>query len=338
MTYKELLDNARESLKPHCLACEECNGRACKNRVPGPGSKGSGEGAVRNYEGWKKICVNLDTIHETFEPDTSFDLFGHTMKYPIFAGPVGAVNMHYGDKYNDIEYNDILVRACADAGIAAFTGDGMYPEVMVAACEAIAKCNGIAVPTVKPWDKKTLREKFELIDKSGCSVVAMDIDAAGLPFLQNMDPPAGAKSVEELSEIIKMAGRPFIVKGIMTPVGAIKAKAAGAAGIVVSNHGGRVLDGCPSTAEVLPDIAAAASGMLVLVDGGIRSGVDVFKAIAAGADGVIIARPYVTAVYGGADEGVKLYTEKIGTEFADTMKMCGASCLSEISRDMIRIS
>ena len=76
---------------------------------------------------------------------------------------------------------------------------------------------------------------------------------------------------------------------------------------------------------------------MVLVDGGIRSGVDVFKAIAAGADGVIIARPYVTAVYGGAEEGVKLYTEKIGAELADTMKMCGASCLSEISKDMIRL-
>ena len=323
-------------MKPHCMACEECNGRACKNHLPGPGSKGVGDGATRNYEGWKNIRVNLDTIHENFEPDTTFEFFDREMKYPIFAGPVGAVNMHYGEKYNDVEYNNILVRACADAGIAAFTGDGMFPEVLEAASEAIAKCNGIGIPTVKPWDKKTLEKKFELVEKSGCSVVAMDIDAAGLPFLQNMDPPAGAKSVEELSEIIKLAGRPFIVKGIMTPVGAIKAKAAGAAGIIVSNHGGRVLDQCPSTAEVLPDIAAAAAGMLVLVDGGIRSGVDIFKAIAAGADGVVIARPYVTAVYGGEDEGVKLYTEKLGAELIDTMKMCGASCLAEISRDMVR--
>lgn len=324
-------------MQPHCMACPVCNGKACGSRMPGPGSKGSGEGATRNYEGWKSIRVNLDTIHETFEPDTSFDFFGRTMKYPIFAGPVGAVNMHYGEKYNDVEYNNVLVKACAESGIAAFTGDGMFAEVMVAASEAIAKCGGVGIPTVKPWDRKTLETKFELVDKSGCSVVAMDIDAAGLPFLQNMDPPAGAKSVEELSEIVKMAGRPFIVKGIMTPVGAIKAKAAGAAGIVVSNHGGRVLDCCPSTAEVLPEIAAAASGMMVLVDGGIRSGVDVFKAIAAGADGVIIARPYVTAVYGGGEEGVKLYTEKIGAELADTMMMCGASCLSDITKDMIKV-
>ena len=324
-------------MQPHCLACNECNGRACGKKMPGPGSKGVGDGATRNYEGWKKIRVNMDTIHELFEPDTSFDFFGKKMRYPIFAGPVGAVNMHYGDKYNDMEYNDILVRACANAGIIAFTGDGTNPEVLKAASAAIAKSGGCGVPTIKPWDEETLKEKFDLAATSTCSVIAMDIDAAGLPFLQNTERPAGAKSVEELSRIIKMAGKPFIVKGVMTVRGALKAKKAGAAGIIVSNHGGRVLDQCPATADVLPEIAEAVPDMMVLVDGGIRSGVDVFKAIALGADGVVIARPYVTAVYGGADEGVRLYTDKIGAELADTMKMCGASSLSEISADMVRI-
>ncbi len=324
-------------MQPHCLACNECNGRACGKKIPGPGSKGVGDGATRNYEGWKKIRVNMDTIHELFEPDTSFDFFGKKMRYPIFAGPVGAVNMHYGDKYNDMEYNDILVRACANAGIIAFTGDGTNPEVLKAASAAIAKSGGCGVPTIKPWDEVTLKEKFDLAATSTCSVIAMDIDAAGLPFLQNTERPAGAKSVEELSRMIKMSGKPFIVKGVMTVRGALKAKKAGAAGIIVSNHGGRVLDQCPATADVLPEIAEAVPDMMVLVDGGIRSGVDVFKAIALGADGVVIARPYVTAVYGGADEGVRLYTDKIGAELADTMKMCGASSLSEISADMVRI-
>lgn len=324
-------------MQPHCLACNECNGRACGKKMPGPGSKGVGDGATRNYEGWKKIRVNMDTIHELFEPDTSFDFFGKKMRYPIFAGPVGAVNMHYGDKYNDMEYNDILVRACANAGIIAFTGDGTNPEVLKAASAAIAKSGGCGVPTIKPWDEETLKEKFDLAATSTCSVIAMDIDAAGLPFLQNTERPAGAKSVEELSRMIKMSGKPFIVKGVMTVRGALKAKKAGAAGIIVSNHGGRVLDQCPATADVLPEIAEAVPDMMVLVDGGIRSGVDVFKAIALGANGVVIARPYVTAVYGGADEGVRLYTDKIGAELADTMKMCGASSLSEISADMVRI-
>ena len=130
---------------------------------------------------------------------------------------------------------------------------------------------------------------------------------------------------------------PFIVKGVITVKGALKAKEAGASAIVVSNHGGRVLDQCPSTAEVLPDIVKAleGSGMTILVDGGIRSGVDVFKALAMGAHGVIIARPFVTAVYGGAEEGVKVYIDKLHAELEDTMAMCGAHSIAEITPDMI---
>ena len=78
------------------------------------------------------------------------------------------------------------------------------------------------------------------------------------------------------------------------------------------------------------------SGVKILVDGGIRSGTDVFKALALGADGVLICRPFVTAVYGGAQEGVKTYIEKIGAELEDTMAMCGAHDLASISRDMVR--
>lgn len=123
----------------------------------------------------------------------------------------------------------------------------------------------------------------------------------------------------------------------MTVKGALKAKEAGAAAIVVSNHGGRVLDQCPATAEVLREIkAAVGDSMKIFVDGGIRSGTDVFKALALGADAVIIARPFVTAVYGAEEEGVKVYVEKIGAELEDTMAMCGAHALSEISPDMIR--
>ena len=83
--------------------------------------------------------------------------------------------------------------------------------------------------------------------------------------------------------------------------------------------------------------ALKGSGVKILVDGGIRSGVDVFKALALGADAVLICRPFVTAVYGGGEEGVKCYIDKIAAELADTMQMCGAHSLAEITRDMVRI-
>lgn len=337
MNYKECIENARPRLGKYCKACPECNGRACKNQMPGPGAKGIGDTAIRNYDKWKEIRVNMDTIAENKPVDTSLSLFGHTFKYPVFAGPVGAVQLHYGDCLDDVAYNDILVSACAKNGIAAFTGDGTDPNVMVAATKAIKNAEGVGIPTVKPWNIETIREKMELVHESGAFAVAMDIDAAGLPFLKNLDPPAGSKTVSELRNIIQMAGIPFIVKGIMTVKGALKAKAAGASAIIVSNHGGRVLDQCPATAEVLESIVKAleGSGIKILVDGGIRSGTDVFKALALGADGVVIARPFVTAVYGGEADGVRAYIDKIGTELEDTMKMCGVSSLDEITRDCV---
>ena len=337
MTYQEVLASAREAMSKNCKACPVCNGRACTNHVPGPGAKGVGDTAIRNFDKWQEIRVNMDTIAEGGDPDTSLELFGKKFRFPFFAGPVGAVTMHYSDKYNDQSYNNILVKACAEGGIAAFTGDGLDANVMKVACEAIAACKGMGVPTVKPWNQDTVAEKMEMVKASGSFAVAMDIDAAGLPFLKGMNPPAGSKTVEQLSEIAKMAGKPFIIKGVMTVKGALKAKEAGAAAIVVSNHGGRVLDQCPATAEVLPAIVEAlkGSGVKILVDGGIRSGVDVFKALALGADAVIIARPFVSAVYGGAEEGVKLYIDKIGGELADTMSMCGAKTLADITRDMV---
>ncbi len=338
MNYAECLELARGKMGNYCKACPECNGRACKNQMPGPGAKGIGDTAIRNYDKWKEIRVQMDTLVEKRPIDTSLSLFGKNFQYPFFAGPVGAVNMHYGDSLNDVSYNDILVSSCAEFGIAAFTGDGMDSNVMVAATEAIKKAGGLGIPTVKPWNVEMIREKMALVKDAGAFAAAMDIDAAGLPFLKNFNPPAGSKSVEELREIVKAAGVPFIVKGIMTVKGALKAKEAGAAAIVVSNHGGRVLDQCPATAEVLEEIATAVDGsMKIFVDGGIRSGTDVFKALALGADAVIIARPFVTAVYGGGREGVEAYIQKIGSELADTMAMCGVSSLSEITRDCVRV-
>lgn len=338
MTFQEVIEKAKGNIGPYCKACPVCNGKACRNQMPGPGAKGVGDTAIRNYDKWQEIRVNMDTITENTPVDTSLELFGQKFRYPFFAGPVGAVKLHYGDKHTDATYNDILVSACAENGIAAFTGDGVDPEVMKAAAKAISSVGGKGIPTVKPWNLETIEEKMKLVKEAGAFAVAMDVDAAGLPFLKNMNPPAGRKTVEELAEVIRSCGTtPFIVKGIMTVKGALKAKEAGAAAIVVSNHGGRVLDQCPATAEVLREIkAAVGDSMKIFVDGGIRSGTDVFKALALGADAIIIARPFVTAVYGAEEEGVKAYVEKIGAELEDTMAMCGAHALSEISPDMIR--
>ena len=139
MNYTECIEQARGRIGSYCKACWECNGRACKNQMPGPGAKGIGDTAIRNYDKWKEIRVQMDTLVEKRPIDTSLSLFGKNFQYPFFAGPVGAVNMHYGDSLNDVSYNDILVSSCAEFGIAAFTGDGMDSNVMMAATEGHAE-------------------------------------------------------------------------------------------------------------------------------------------------------------------------------------------------------
>ena len=180
MNYADVLNNARQCIGQYCKACPVCNGVACKNQIPGPGAKGVGDTAIRNYNKWAEIRVNMDTLCENGIPDTGVELFGKTFKYPFFAGPVGAVNLHYSDTYTDMTYNDVLVRACAENGIAAFTGDGTNPDVMTMATKAIGAAGGCGVPTIKPWNIDTVKAKMEQAKASGCFAVAMDVDAAGL--------------------------------------------------------------------------------------------------------------------------------------------------------------
>lgn len=339
MNYNEILAAARDQVGPYCKACPVCNGKACGNIMPGPGSKVPGNTAARNYDKWQEIFVNMDTLCPNADIDTSFELFGKKFSAPIFIAPLGALPMHYGDKHNDITYNRILVPAAANYGICALTGDGVDPAVMQNAAKDMAAIGGIGIPTIKPWNKEFVFEKLDILNELGIFAAAMDVDGAGLPFLKAMNPNAGSKSVDEMREIINYAKMPFMIKGIMTPKGALKAVEAGADAIVVSNHGGRVQGNVPSTAEVLPEIVDAVKGQIkIFVDGGIRSGVDVFKAIAMGADAVLIGRPVVPFIYAAGEEGFRVYMDKIVKELRDTMAMCGTPTLTDISRDNIWIS
>ena len=340
MEYKEILEEARKNTAPHCMACPVCNGKACGNNVPGPGCKFPGATATRNYEKWQEIFVNMDTLCENIaDPDVSFELFGRKFAAPIFVAPLGAVDMHYGPKYNDQSYNAELMRAAVDCGILAFTGDGINPEIMRNAVhDSASSVGGLSIATIKPWSREVVFDKLDSVIESDVFAAAMDVDGAGLPFLKKLGGNAGSKTVAEMREIIEHAGRPFIVKGIMTVAGAKKAVEAGAAGIIVSNHGGRVQGGVPATAEVLGEIADAVKGQtVILVDGGIRSGVDIFRALALGADAVLVGRPFATMMYGAGAEGVRILLDKLVGELKGTMGMCGAASLADISRKMIRI-
>lgn len=336
MNYNDIIINAKTKIGPYCKSCNICNGYGCKNTIPGPGAKGRGDGAIKNYEAWSAYRINIDCINDCKDTDISIELFGKKLASPVFAGPVGAIDTHYSNYYDDMSYNEVMLKTLSGLNMLAFTGDGKNEEVVIKACEAIKKVNGFGIPTIKPWDISTMKKKIDLANEANSLAIACDIDASGLPFLKNNIPPAGSKTKEELNEIIKYANKPFIIKGIMTKEAAIKAIEAGAYAIVVSNHGGRVLDDSTPTACILEGIASVCKGKCkVFVDGGIRSGADVFKALALGADAVLIARPFVVCAFGGDNEGIEFYANKINEELKDVMQMTGCNTLKDIKRSMI---
>ena len=336
MNYQDVKVEAKKHIGPYCKVCPVCNGLACKGVIPGPGGKGSGNVFVRNYSALQDIKVNMNTLYEGGPVKTSTDFFGHEVSIPVYAAPVGAVKLHYSDLYDDLTYSEALIKGCREAGVIAFTGDGANDEVFAGTIDAIKQADGLGVPTIKPWEMPLIMKKLNMANGSGARAIAMDIDAAGLAFLALQGKPVGPLSLDMLREITQATDKPFIVKGVMTPEAAEMAVKGGAAGIVVSNHGGRVLDETPATVEVLEDIVKAVDGRLkVFVDGGIRSGIDIFKVLALGADGVLIARPFTIAVYGGGAEGVKAYVDQLKSELENVMLMTGAKSLEDITRDKI---
>lgn len=339
MKYSELAAAARGNIGPYCKACPVCDGRGCRNTVPGPGAKGTGTVAIRNYAAWQDVLVNMDTLHAPFEADTACTVLGRELSLPVMIGPVGDFQRHYGKKYDTVGYNECVLRAAEREGTLAWTGDGLDARIMADSCDLISKLDGAGVVTVKPWDANTLDAKLAQALAARPAAVAMDIDAAGLPFLKGQNPPAGAKDEGQVAEVVAACheeGIPFVLKGVMTPAAAERAARAGADGIVVSNHGGRVLDGVPATALVLPGIADAVGDDLeVLVDGGVRSGLDVFRALALGAKACLVCRPFVVAAFGDGADGVSALLCQLKGELADAMEMCGAATVADIDASML---
>jgi len=149
----------------------------------------------------------------------------------------------------------------------------------------------------------------------------------------NFDPTVTWKDLEFIRGIWK---GPLIIKGILDPEDARAAAAVGADGIVVSNHGGRQLDGVPSTVRALPAIVDAVGDQLtVLADGGVRSGLDVVRMLALGARGVLLGRAWAYALAGGGGAGVSHMLSLIQAEMRVAMSLTGVTSISAINRDIL---
>jgi isopentenyl diphosphate isomerase/L-lactate dehydrogenase-like FMN-dependent dehydrogenase len=171
---------------------------------------------------------------------------------------------------------------------------------------------------------------------AGLQGVPKGVTDSGLaPYLASLfDSALTWKDLEWLAGITKL---PILVKGILRSDDALRAIKYGASGLIVSNHGGRQLDTTPATISVLPEIVDAVAGAVeVYVDGGIRRGTDVLKAVAYGARAVLVGRPILWGLAVGGEAGVKFVLEMLRQEFSLAMALSGCPRLASVTRDLVR--
>ena len=164
----------------------------------------------------------------------------------------------------------------------------------------------------------------------------MDIDGCGSYAMATHNKTVFKKNFDDLLELVSSTKLPVVVKGIMSVEDATAAEDAGAAAIVVSNHGGRVLDHTPGTIEVLPDIVHELEGRTrIIIDGGFRTGYDILKALALGAESVLIGRDIVRAAVGAGIQGVRVQMEYLQKTLAKAMKMTDCNNLRDIVHEIL---
>ncbi|MHA2087101.1 MAG: alpha-hydroxy-acid oxidizing protein, partial [Promethearchaeota archaeon] len=280
----------------------------------------------------------MELIVVDFIPDITYDFFGRKLSMPIMAASVAGVNSFGGEKViSENEFCRGVVLGCRDAGTIGWRGDTYtYSLEESYGINAIAEVGGWGVKIVKPRDQGTIMKFFNLAEEVRCVAVGVDIDGCGSYAMATHNKPVFKKSVEDIKELVSSTNLPVIAKGIMSVEDAIKAKEAGVEGIVVSNHGGRVMDHTPGTADALPLIAAELKGKVrIIVDGGIRTGFDVLKMLALGAESVLIGRDIIRAAVGGGHKGVQLHMEYMQKTLVKAMRMTRCRSIEEISPDIL---
>lgn len=328
LTVRQVLDNARDRLHPTCRVCPVCDGVACSGDGGGIAGAGTGMSFQNNFTSLQRVRLVMRTVHEVTKADPSTTIFGHRISFPAVAAPMGPAGTKFGKGMPVMEWFEALIRGSNAAGTVGSLGDDpRYPEQEVKArLELLKRLGGKALYNSKPAANPIILKWLPLIQDSRAAWLSIDTDS-------------GPKSAGELRELAKEFRIPVVVKGVMTLDDAMRCVDAGVGGIVVSNHGGRRLDHTPGTAEVLPAIAAKLKGKIpILTDGCVATGYDVLKYLGMGADVVMVGRHILRAAYGGGEEGVALFMEKMRREFEQAMVLTGVRTVGQIDHRVVSVA
>ena len=325
--------NALEKLAGVCSVCRICDGVECAGWLPGIGSRGMGTGFQRSVYFLRNYVIVPDTLKSMDNLNTGSTLFGIPLDLPVLTAPISNIKANLHGIFKEEEYNKVLLRGAKKAGTIGciaqreMESSGDEIEYII---EPINDIYGHGIPFFNPYYGET--ETLNNIQNA----FAAGIKVCGLSL--DMKDGRGATLINErwLSDIIEKSPVPVLVKGILTEANAIQAVNAGAKGIVLSNRGGRVLECLPSGLEVLEKVKKRVNeSALIIVDGGIRNGEDVFKALGLGADLVFIGRPLIISLAGAQEDGVAYYLNKIKEELKEAMLTAGAKTVKDIESRMI---
>jgi 4-hydroxymandelate oxidase len=310
---------------------------------------GLGSQLLINEAGWqgKKLLPRpLQALHL---PSTQCELFGEQWAHPIMLAPVAYQKLFHADGEIgtavacNAQQGQMMVSSLASQPVADIVqqaqqplwfqlywqGDRARTEVLLR--KALAAGMSAIVFTVDAPVKQALIDL-----PKGIAAVNLAQPLAMQPLQPGQSQVfdgwmTQAPTWDDVVWLRQQVNIPLLVKGLMHVDDAKRAAQMGCEGVVISNHGGRVLDSTPSVAAVLPSVVAAVGGQCkVLVDSGIRSGHDVFKALAMGADAVCIGRPYVWGLAAEGAMGVAKVIRTLRDELEMTMALTGVSSLAEI--------
>lgn len=356
----QLEEAARAVMAPHAFAYVA-------------GAAGSGETARENLMAFRRWRIVPRMLTDVSTPSYSARLLGTDLKVPFLLAPVGVL----GIAHPDGELAVARAAAAAGVPMIISTSASTAMEDVAAANGGgqrwyqlyWPKDRGVAASMLRRAEAAGYRVLVVTLDTRTLAWRPRDLDQGYLPFLEGAgiqnylsDPAFQAGQVTSVGDDPRAAilrylqifgdlsltwedipflrehwHGPIVLKGILSVADAERASQSGVAGIVVSNHGGRQVDGAIAALDALPAIAQAVGSKLsVLFDSGVRGGADMIKALALGAQAVLIGRPYVYGLALGGEAGVRHVLRALRNEFELTMRLAGLARLSELGPDCLQ--
>lgn len=297
------------------------------------GGSGSGVSVADAESCWLRYRLRPRVLRDVSTVDTSAQLLGTGLRTPILIGPTASHGLLH-----------------PDGEVATALGAAARGSLLVVSTRANRPIEQIAAAAGPWWFQVYVTRDRSLADAlvvqaaecgAGALVLTGDTPVVGRkrtgrPVAVGADAEqSAAVTPDDIARLHDLSGLPVLVKGILRADDAAICIAAGAAGLIVSNHGGRQLDGAVDTAGALPEVVAAAGPVPVLVDGGIRSGTDALIALALGASAVLIGRPALWALSAGGADAVADLIDALTDDLAHVMALAGAARLADLDRSLV---